>query len=143
LAALKAYAAEVETSRAMTEPLSDFEQTVLDKLLAGNHPRSAELRQQAAGLCVVERELTAVGFFVTLAVAPGIPPVNADPDFAISEVYGELEGLEHGAGFVVFIVNGYLETLEGFTYVGLWPERIGAYRLYNPEELRGLEFSGE
>jgi hypothetical protein len=34
-------------------------------------------------------------------------------------------------------------TLEGFTYVGLWPERIGAYRLYNPEELRRLKLSGE
>jgi hypothetical protein len=42
-------------------------------------------------------------------------------DFHIGDVSGELEGLANGAGFVLFIRDGRLKMLEGFTFDEPWP----------------------
>ncbi len=46
---------------------------------------------------------------------------------------GDLEGVAHGAGFVLFIRDGALACLEGFTYDEPWPETIKSFTLnYEP-----------
>jgi hypothetical protein len=41
-----------------------------------------------------------------------------------------------GAGFVLFLQDGMLDMLEGFTYDGAWPDRVEAFdvrRLTSPD----------
>lgn len=114
--------------------LSDFEQTVLARLLSGQDPRFAQLRRQAEGLRVLAREETGVGFFVSIAVEAGIPAVEGETDLVIEGVSGELEGLAHGAGFIAFVTDGYLSTIEGYCYDEPWPTRLDKYRLYFDED---------
>jgi hypothetical protein len=33
-------------------------------------------------------------------------------------------------GYVVYVDNGYLTTIEGYTYGDDWPESIGSFELY-------------
>lgn len=120
--------------------LNELEQAVLDKLLAGDHPVLAALRVQAERARVTRRESTGAGFFCDFAVPSDVPPLAATRDFRIGDVNASLDGLEHGAGFVLFVRDGRLAMLEGYTYEERWPREIGNLRLTYQREPRELAF---
>ncbi|SRR6266511_2358771 len=123
----------------MTE-LTDLERAVLEKLLAGDDQRLAELREQLETTLVSKREMTGVGFFTTLSVLNSTHRLD-DRSFELGDVSADITGLTHGAGFVLFIRNGLLDTLEGYTYGDdRWPEKISSFRLrYDaPRDLEAL-----
>jgi hypothetical protein len=125
-------------SKAM-EQLSDFERSVLEKAITGDHAILATLREQAPSTRVSERAFTGVGFFLTLTVAGDAP--RTDPrDFEIADVSADIDGLEHGAIFVLFVRDGRLDMLEGVAIDGSWPDPVGAYRLSFDREPRDIEF---
>jgi hypothetical protein len=49
----------------------------------------------------------------------------------ISDVGAEIEGVRHGVGFVLFIQDGRLDCLEGFTYDDPWPDEVKLRRWYS------------
>lgn len=111
------------------EGLNSVEQTVLAKLLAGEHDVLATLRKQTSTARLAKRELTGVDFFCWLDVAPDAPLVEDPRDFKIDDVHAEIAELTHGAEFVLFIRGGRLDNLEGFTYDEGWPEQIHGFSL--------------
>jgi hypothetical protein len=120
------------------EGLNALEQAVLDKLLSGDHPVLAALRIQAEKARLVGREYTGVGFFCDFEVPMDVPILKGD--FHLGDVTGELQGLANGAGFVLFIRNGRLDALEGFSYDEPWPKEISTFSLSYMAEPR--DFSG-
>jgi hypothetical protein len=110
---------------------ADLENRVLEKLLAGNHPILEALRRQLEGGTVRSREFTGVGFFTKLCPSPGAQRAPTPRDrFHLGGVYAEITGLCHGAGFVLFVTDGYLDFLEGFCYDEAWPTQTQGARLY-------------
>jgi hypothetical protein len=73
-----------------------------------------------------------------LAVPPAVKAVGRGLRARLDDVVATIEGLEHGAGFVLFIENGLLDNLEGFTYDEPWPDRLGGYSLRYMNEERDL-----
>ena len=47
----------------------------------------------------------------------------------LDDVTVEIEGLRHGAGFVLFLGDGLLDMLEGYSYGEPWPSRVGRFSL--------------
>lgn len=119
--------------------LNNLEQAVLDKLLAGDHPILAILRKQAAQTQLNKREYTGAGFYCDFLVGNNAPLVQGD--FDIGDVHAELEGLSHGAGFVLFIRGGRLSMLEGYTYDEQWPAHIKGFSLRYSEPERRAELA--
>lgn len=119
--------------------LNALEQGVLEKLLAGDHPMLATLRRQFGQARLAKREYTGVGFYCDFEVESNAPKVAGD--FHIGDVHAELEGLAHGAGFVLFIRGGRLRMLEGFTYDEPWPEQIGDFSLRYTDPARKAELA--
>jgi len=120
------------------EGLNDLEHAVLDMLLSGSgdDPVLAVLREQASAARLARRERTGVGFFCSFEVPSEAPTIVEHPNFEISDVEAELEGLKHGAGFVLFVRDGRLDMLEGFSYDEPWPTEIGNFRLAYSSEPR-------
>ncbi len=121
------------------EGLNELEQAVLRKLLSGDHPVLAALRVQAEKARLRDREFSGVGFFCMFELPVEAPILDDRARFEISDVDGHVEGLEHGAGFVLFIRDGRIDMLEGFTYDEPWPRTIGKFELFyhrEPRELR-------
>jgi len=118
------------------EGLNDLEQAVLDKLLSGDHPVLAALRAQAAKARLIKRECTGVGDFCYFKVPAEAPILKGD--FVIDDINAELEGLAHGAGFQIFITDGRLDVLEGYTYDEPWPQEVGKFTLTYLSEPRNL-----
>lgn len=117
-----------------------MERAVLGKILAGDHPVLAELRAQAARASAVSREFTGVGFYLRFDVPSDVPTLTAPRDFAFGDVYAEIKGMKHGAGFVLFVRDGRLDQLEGFSFDEPWPEEILGFGLAYRQEPRELEF---
>ena len=111
--------------------LEPLEAAVLEKLLDGDHPVLTALRHQLPGTRVTSRELTGVGFFTTFSVAAG--PLDRAP--IVRAIFGDvvatIPGLAHGAGFLLYLEDGLLHMLEGYTYADAepWPERIDEFSL--------------
>ena len=125
----------------MTVPgISPFEQAVLDMLIAGDDVVLVVLRRQVAAARCVLRESSGTGFYCTFEIPSDAPAVVGAPDFEIGDVDATLEGLRHGAGFLLFVRDGRINMLEGYSYDEEWPEEVGAFALsYRqvPRELFG------
>jgi hypothetical protein len=124
----------------VSDKLSPLERDVLELLLAPDHPVMHALRRQLVRCRVASREITGVGFFTTLEVDKDVEaaPVTSARRLILDDVKASVEGLEHGAGFALFIENGVLDTLEGFSYVGLWTDMNARYELTS----EGVRHSG-
>src|SRR5262249_45426648 len=109
--------------------LTELERAVLDMLLAGETPALAILRQQLDQAAVQSREFSGVGFFTHFTIPPAVPRLPLSDRLIFGAVEAELNSLAHGAGFVLFVEDGKLSMLEGYTYDEPWPESLGPFRL--------------
>lgn len=98
---------------------------MLQKLLDGDHPVLAALREQLSGLSVKERKLTGAGFFTEFATAATVNPVPLSAgQVRFGDVQATIRGLKHGAGFLLYVDQGLLHFLEGYSFEEPWPECI-------------------
>ena len=117
------------------EALTNLERAVLDKLLCGDSPVLSALRSQLGVVAVSERDLTGVGFMTNFRLPPSVPraPVKSGV-IRFGDVEAQLEGLKHGAGFLLYVKDGVLDALEGYSYDEPWPEQIETFTLRYMED---------
>ncbi len=107
--------------------LNPLERAVLDMLLAGDHPALAVLREQLATAQLLKRDLTGVGFWLEFKV--DALASRAGRDFEIGDVQADIDGLENGVGFALFVRDGFIKALEGYTYDEPWPSTLHQFSL--------------
>jgi len=121
--------------------LTTLEDQVLDMLLRGQDEVLVILRQQAKQLQVSSREKTGVGFYTEFAVSPEVPRVPGRPTFKLGDVNGTADNVNHGLGFLLYVTEGALSMLEGYTYDEPWPDDVrGLVLTYSSKEGRKLDF---
>jgi len=108
----------------------EFENAIMKAILKDKTEQNTILLQQYAVAEVVSREFTGHGFFTDYSV-PSITCVLPNSENIELGCLGELEGVRNGVGFILFIREGVIQTLEGYTYEEEWPEKIGQYQLLN------------
>lgn len=112
----------------MKNALSTIEKSVLEKMLDGNFPLLIQLQQQLE-LCTVEkREFTGFGFYTALTIPQNIPRI-AGLDIKFGDVIGCIPGLPSGVGFLLYVKDGVLDMLEGYSYDEPWPSSIDCSNL--------------
>jgi hypothetical protein len=111
------------------DDLTTLERQVMDMLLFGEFEALAVLRQQLATSRIVDREMTGVGFFARFSVLDDSPLLQDRRQIVLDDVCAEIVGVKHGAGFLLFINDGKLNILEGFTYDEPWPNEVGRFAL--------------
>jgi hypothetical protein len=90
-------------------------------LLASDNPTCAILRNQYARSTILQVKLTGVGFFVDFEI-PADAARTIPGNFVGGGARIAVEGVEHGAGCLLFVRDGALSVLEGFTYADAWRE---------------------
>lgn len=113
----------------MSREFSALERAVLEMMTDGKHPSLCNLRTQLGALRVASREESGVGFFLNFDVDRVSCPPTEPRNFTVSDVNAEIQGLAHGAGFVLFVRDGYMTVLEGFAFDELWPTSISEFQL--------------
>lgn len=125
----------MDESRAVSgDPLTPLERDVLSAILSASDPVVDGLRAQLAVCRVQSRELTGHGFFTDFVVPPRLAVAGIGRT-VLDGVQAELDGLRHGAGFVLFVEDGLLATLEGYAFDEPWPGRVEGYTVMSVEEV--------
>ena len=106
-----------------------LEKDVMKMLLEGDDPTVVILRSQLKHSKRICTEMTGTGFFTYFKISPEALRLPNNVRLRFGDVSAEIEGIKHGAGFVLFVDDGILTTLEGFTYDEQWPEVIESYKL--------------
>jgi hypothetical protein len=115
--------------------LNEIEGAVLDMLLAGEIPALQVLRAQCERLFVTKREFSGVGFFTEFGHPPDVVRLQTSKRVRLGDVLADLEGLDQGAGFVLFIDDGLITMLEGYSTANEpWPESARCVLRYWPPE---------
>jgi len=116
--------------------VTSLEGDVLRAIIEAHPDHGPLILAQLELATIASRRKTGLGFFLNFAVSP---LELFDPaDFELNDVYGDLEGLEHGAGFVLFIRKGKLAFLEGHTHDEPWPDKIDDYEIAVRSPARGV-----
>jgi len=120
--------------------LTDLEKAVMEKLLDGEDEVLSVLRQQLKAAVVSAREMTGVGFYTTFSVPDRVSRVPGNVSFKFGDVIAKMRELKWGAGFLLYVQEGALHMLEGYTYDEQWPGRISSFELnYTPSNRGELE----
>lgn len=109
--------------------MNEMERRVLGMLLAGEDHLLRLLRDQMHAAVVVRRDFTGVGFSRYLAVPTDLPRAKSCTRLVLGDLYAEVEGLEHAAGFLLFVADGAVDSLECFTVEDRWPEAATSRRV--------------
>ena len=110
--------------------LTPLEKAVLDAMLEGGGESFEAVRQQLAHATIAKREFSGVGFFTEFVVPVDAPVRRNLPSMEIGNVGAEFRSLQHGAGFVLFIRDGVVSMLEGYTYDEPWPTDTDEFRVH-------------
>jgi hypothetical protein len=116
----------------MAIDLTKLEHEVMQMLLGGDHATLEILRKQLALCTAASRESTGCGFFTTFSIPTTASRLPDNDSFCFGDVSANIPCLKNGAGFVLWIRNGVLHVLEGYTYDEPWPNQTDEFTLqYN------------
>jgi hypothetical protein len=114
----------------MEATMNELERAVMDAALAGEDSRLVILREQLSTAEVTSRDFTEAGFLTHFSVTGQAPRLTEPIKNPIDDVCAELVGEEHPAGFLVWVEDGVLQSLEGFSYIAKWPADAQLQRLF-------------
>jgi hypothetical protein len=98
------------------DALSHLELAVLTAIADQQTDQAESLRQQIGLAYLVGRRNTGAGFYATLGVRGAPPRVEiASP---VGDVGADVDGVPDGMGFLLWLRDGLLGQLEGYTYTG-------------------------
>jgi len=113
----------------MSDRFTPLERDVLTMLLVGDDPVREALRAQLKVASVASREMTGVGFYTEIHVDQELSAKCPELEARIGNVEADVFGLQNGVGFMLWIHNGYLATLEAYTFEEPWPSDATRYSL--------------
>jgi hypothetical protein len=115
----------------MDKELSALEKDVMLRLLDGENETLSALRKQFGAAEVKSKEYSGAGFFIYFVIPNAAPRLSREQSFNIGDVAARIDGLQNGAGFILFIKNGVITMLEGYTFgEEIWPKSVEHYELY-------------
>jgi len=110
--------------------LTKVEHAVISKLLEGDEPLLSALREQFDKITDCSRRSTAVGFFTDFTISPLAPQLNPSRSLYLSDVLLTSANLRTAASFILFIRDGVLRQLEGYTVsTEPWPIEMTEFKL--------------
>ena len=107
--------------------LNEIEKVIINTILENASENKTViniLRKQYDHISVIKRTYTGVGFYTNLFVSDKSLGLGCGIKMRLGfeNVHAEIKGLKHGAGFVLFVSDGFITSLEGYTYDELWPK---------------------
>jgi hypothetical protein len=130
----------------LTPSLTPLEQAVMKNVLDGDHPILTALRKQLENATISSREFSGVGFFTRFSYPKTVQPLSLPvKNLEFGDVGAEIRGIQHGAGFLLFVRDGFLQTLEGYTYDEPWPKDTDTFKLkyHEPDRKKLFEYLDE
>jgi hypothetical protein len=119
-----------------------LEQSVIKKLLMDDGINTVflkNLEDQIPFLEVNKREFTGVGFFTYFNLKKGVISSNVERK-VFGDVGAEIEHMELGLSFLLYIENGFISCLECHTFGEVFPSKINNFNLFYYNSPRKIDF---
>jgi len=110
-----------------------LEQEAMRLLLDGDDDTLALLREQMQHVVTIRREYTGSGSYAHFNLDSNCPCLPGNASFAFGDVVCEVDGVDGGGGFVLFVNDGLLDFLETYSFDSFWPEEIDGYTVQYQE----------
>lgn len=119
----------------ITISFENFEKDIIEKMCEQKDEGGEILWLQYSRSKVIEREFTGVGFFSYFEIAEDVPHFPGRTDCFIGDVVASINGSDFDYGFVLFLKNGKISMLEGYTWADKWPDTVNTYELRHTYEI--------
>jgi hypothetical protein len=120
--------------------LTTIEKQIMHALLAGEDGMLSILREQLRFARVSARKMSGVGFFTTFQIPSEVVRITECSTFKLGDVNGDALNVKHGIGFLLYVKNGALDALEGYTYDEPWPPELESLSLtYSEGKSRNMD----
>lgn len=117
----------------------EFENKLIEMLLDGENEILSLLRKQYEQSKVVSREFSDVGFYTSFFIQNRDDLCLNGKSFYIGDVDGTVNDIEGAIGFILYIKNGYISLLEGYTnIIDKWPANEEITLTYDSGKTRDI-----
>lgn len=113
----------------MIGSFEQFEYDVMKRIITENIDLVDRLEQQFDSATVVSRKFTGFGFYTNYDIKDKNSRLKDASNLELGNVQAKLDGLKYGMGFVLFIRDGLIKTLEGYTYEEPLPSQFSKYSI--------------
>ena len=84
--------------------------------------------------------MTGVGFFVDILIPADVTRPVERPSLILSDVNGTAANVKNGMGFLLYVTDGAISMLEGYTFDEPWPLEVdGLVLAYSSGKNRDLD----
>lgn len=102
-----------------------YESIIIDDIINQYPEYKEKLQKQLSVASVKDRTISKYGFFVDYVINNSdAVTLGQDVNLMLETDGWKINGLEHGSGYILWIQNGLIHSLEGYSYEEPWPKEI-------------------
>ena len=102
----------------------EFEKIIITDILEQYPEYKQKLQAQFEKSVVQKREFFRCGFSTDYAVTAAEETLGDDKNLQLGNHQWNINGLNYGSDYILWIKNGLISSLEGFSYQEPWPDEI-------------------
>jgi hypothetical protein len=109
---------------------NDLEKLVVGTMLTDHELKPVRSTVNFDAVAVSDRELTGVGFLTEFERSEELKLFDADVSLRWGKAGARLNASKVETGYLVYVDDGYVTTVEGYTYGDEWPDQVEQIELY-------------
>ena len=102
----------------------EFEKIIITDIIEQYPEYKQKLQSQFEKIVVQKREFFTYGFSTYYAVTAGEETLGEAENLQLGKHQWNVNGLTRGSDYILWINNGFISCLEGFSYYEPWPDEI-------------------
>ena len=118
--------------------ITELEKIVIERMLVDRTLKPVKLAVDFDRVSIRDREFTGAGFLTEFERSEELKLFDDKTSLRWGKVGARLNASEIETGYLIYVDDGFLTTIEGYTYGEEWPhqiEQIDLYELKAGEEL--------
>lgn len=104
--------------------ITEFEKIIITDIIEQYPEYKSKLRAQFEYAVVQKREFSKYGFSTDYVVEPSLETLGDDVNLQLGKRQWNINNLQNGSDYILWIKNGLICSLEGFSYEEPWPDEI-------------------
>ena len=109
---------------------TELEKLVIESLLADDELKPVRSTVNFEAVFASDREFTGAGFLTAFERTEELRLFESNVSLRWGKVGARLNASKVETGYLVYVDDGYLTTVEGYTYGDEWPESVDEIELY-------------
>ena len=102
----------------------EFEKIIIEDIIQTYPEHAEKLARQYNSAIVTKRTVNSPGFYTNYEIGDKTASLGDGVDLQLGENQWNVNGMKYGSDYILWIKNGFISSLEGFSYGEPWPAKI-------------------